>query len=49
MSPVPLDRLPYTHHFTVLKQEFIRLSGSQIPDHEIWLYLIGARKRGLLA
>ncbi len=45
-SKYPLDRLPYTTNFDVLYQRFNQLSGKEHSKHEVWWYLLDARKRG---
>lgn len=47
-SPVSLDDLPYTEHFDRLLRAFCSRSGFAATANEFWLYLVGARKRGLV-
>lgn len=43
----PLDRWPYTDEFEVAYRRFNELSGREHSRHEVWHYLLSARKRGL--
>lgn len=47
-SPVPLDQLPYSPHFGPIYQSFLSQTGLKCSEHECWLSLLGARKRGLV-
>jgi hypothetical protein len=45
--PVPLDRLPYTPAFEIVYGRFTEVSGAALSRHDVWWYLLSARKRGL--
>jgi len=47
MSPVPLDRLPYTPDFDSLLEQLIHRVGP-ISAEQGWHLFLSARKRGLL-
>lgn len=44
---VPLDRLPYTPEFEAVYSRFTEASGAVLSRHDVWWYLLSARKRGL--
>jgi hypothetical protein len=44
---VPLDRLPYTPEFEVVYGRFTEVCGAALSRHDVWWYLLSARKRGL--
>ena len=44
---VPSDRLPYTESFEEIYARFNEIAGVELSRHEVWWYLVGARKRGL--
>jgi hypothetical protein len=46
--PVPLDRLPYTPEFDMVYLRFTEISGTTLSQHDVWWFLLGARKRGLV-
>ncbi len=43
----PLDRLPYTPEFEIVYGRFTEASGATLSRHDVWWYLLSARKRGL--
>lgn len=47
MSPVPLDRLPYTPEFDSLLEQLVCRVGP-ISAEQGWHLLLSARKRGLV-
>lgn len=44
---VPLDRLPYTPEFEIVYGRFTEFFGATLSRHDVWWYLLSARKRGL--
>ena len=47
-SSVPLDRLPYTEQFDSLYDNFLSQTRVHCSKNQFWLYLLSARKRGLV-
>jgi hypothetical protein len=44
---VPVDRLPYTPEFEIVYGRFTEACGAALSRHDVWWYLLSARKRGL--